>query len=79
MKAKLLPIRPMASQRMNEGQTKVHELMQPIFEALDKYDIPPEKHKTVIGFTVEYYSRNKQMKHPRIVRKVVETFHLSPK
>ncbi|MEO6610735.1 MAG: hypothetical protein ABIT05_01340 [Chitinophagaceae bacterium] len=79
MKAKILPITPMASNRMHEARIRAKALMMPIFLALDAYDIPKDKHKLVIEFTISFYSRNKQMSHARVVKKVAEAFHLSLK
>jgi len=57
----------------------IKKLTMPIFEKIDKYVVPPEKHKAVFDYTTEYFSKNKHMSHDRIARKVVEHFKLKLK
>ncbi|MBC7948668.1 MAG: hypothetical protein H7Y42_12345 [Chitinophagaceae bacterium] len=79
MQANALPIQGLASNRVDEQREAVRKAMQPIFNELDKYGIPDDKIHEVIDFTVNFYARNQHMKHSRVVRKVVEHFHLQLK
>ena len=67
----------MASQRVDESRKHFQELMMPIFKELDQYDIPESKYKTIFDFAVQYYSINGHMKQSRVVKKIVEEFHLN--
>lgn len=61
---------------IDKDRKELEQKLMPLFTELDKYAVPDDKIQTIIKFTVDYYGRNKHMKFARIIKKVVEEFHL---
>lgn len=58
-------------------QNRAKELMKPFVMKLEAYDIPDDKIEAVIDFATKTYAKyHRQMKEPRMLRKVVEQFKL---
>lgn len=68
-----------------QQRKEFEKLTMPIFEELGKYDISQDRAKAIFDYTTDIYSRLNKISNPhkvsnaRIVRKVVEHFHLKLK
>lgn len=73
------------NEKLIQQQQEFQKLVMPVFELINKYEVPPNKTKEIFDYTTLIFSKfnradgSKKMSNERVARKVVEHFKLKIK